>query len=104
VIRFGQRLRELRRAAGLSQTELGKRARTSYKFIGEIERGTTCPNLVFVFDIASALNCHVTALFGTHSELEPSFVVLPLENVRRASEALDVLRSVLPLRRQRLRR
>lgn len=46
-----------------SQAALGQRARVSYKFIGEIERGITCPNLVF--DIASALNCHVTTLFGT---------------------------------------
>ena len=100
VIRFGQRVRELRRAAGLSQTELGQRARLSYKFIGEIERGITCPNLVFVFDIARALNVHVTALFGAYGEVDPSFVIVPMENVRRAAEAINVLRTVIPVRRR----
>ncbi|MGJ0638708.1 helix-turn-helix domain-containing protein [Xenorhabdus bovienii] len=40
---FAQRLRELRRQKGLSQSELGKLAELHYTHIGRFERGTSRP-------------------------------------------------------------
>lgn len=37
--RFGERLRQLRKAAGLTQEELAHRAGMDYKYLGSVERG-----------------------------------------------------------------
>ncbi|WP_231571656.1 MULTISPECIES: helix-turn-helix domain-containing protein [Xenorhabdus] len=56
---FAQRLRELRRQKGLSQSELGKLAELHYTHIGRFERGTSRPGsdtlkrLADVLDVSS---------------------------------------------------
>ncbi|WP_230578205.1 helix-turn-helix domain-containing protein, partial [Xenorhabdus bovienii] len=56
---FAQRLRELRRQKGLSQSELGKLAELHYTHIGRFERGTSRPGsdtlkrLADVLDVTS---------------------------------------------------
>ena len=44
-VAFGRRLRALREARGLSQERLGKGAKLTGKFIGELERGQKSPTL-----------------------------------------------------------
>ncbi|CDH30134.1 putative DNA-binding protein [Xenorhabdus bovienii str. Jollieti] len=57
--KFAQRLRELRRQKGLSQSELGKLAELHYTHIGRFERGTSRPGsdtlkrLADVLDVTS---------------------------------------------------
>ncbi len=36
---LGERIRELRKIAGITQEELGEKSALSYKYIGELERG-----------------------------------------------------------------
>jgi len=58
----GSRIRELRRARGLTQESLGERAGLSYKFIGEVERGMANPTLDTLAGIATALDVDVPEL------------------------------------------
>lgn len=61
--RFGARLRELRKKAGLTQQQLGDRADVNYKFIGGIERGDENPSLAIVFKLAAGLEVDPRDLF-----------------------------------------
>ena len=56
---FGQRLRELRLARKLTQTQLAARCGSSYPFISNLERGMKVPSLTMVLRLAKALKCRV---------------------------------------------
>jgi transcriptional regulator with XRE-family HTH domain len=59
---FGQRLRELRLARNLTQTELAERCGSNHPFISNLERGVKVPSLTMVLRLAEALECHVYEL------------------------------------------
>jgi transcriptional regulator with XRE-family HTH domain len=59
---FGERLREVRLAKGLTQSELADRCGTSIAAISHIERGTKVPTLTTLVRLADALQCKVTKL------------------------------------------
>ncbi|MBI4701309.1 MAG: helix-turn-helix transcriptional regulator [Deltaproteobacteria bacterium] len=72
--RYGSRLRELRKKAGLTQEQLGERAGVSYKFLGGIERGAENPSLAVLDRLARGLDLEVRELvdvrhLGTEREL-----------------------------------
>lgn len=71
--RFGQRVRELRQAAGLSQEELAERCGLHRTYIGGIERGERNVGLLNVHAIATALRQPVESLFrgDLQSPVEP---------------------------------
>ena len=72
---FGQRIRELRLAAGMSQEELADRAGLHRTYIGGIERGERNIGLLNVFRLAVTFDISVAELFppkphsaaGSHS-------------------------------------
>ena len=53
---FGQALRRLRVAAGLSQEQLGLESGVQRNFISLIETGQNQPTITTVFKLATALN------------------------------------------------
>jgi transcriptional regulator with XRE-family HTH domain len=55
VRRFGQRLREVRQARGMSRAELAERAEVSRPYLGYLERGTTTPGIDLLVRLAAAL-------------------------------------------------
>jgi transcriptional regulator with XRE-family HTH domain len=60
---FGSRIRAARRAAGLSQEELARRAGMSLKGVGDIERGDIeDPHYSSLSKIAAALDVSVAEL------------------------------------------
>lgn len=59
---FGKRLREVRLARGLTQSQLAERCGTSIAAISHIERGTKVPTLTTLVRLADALDCRVTKL------------------------------------------
>ncbi|MEA2343189.1 MAG: hypothetical protein QOF63_1358 [Thermoanaerobaculia bacterium] len=59
---FGERLREVRLAKGLTQSQLADRCGTSIAAISHIERGTKVPTLTTLVRLADALQCKVTKL------------------------------------------
>jgi len=59
---FGDRLRELRAAAELTQRELARLAGTSAAAISNFEAGNNSPTLGTLVRLADALGCNVTDL------------------------------------------
>lgn len=60
---LGLRLRELRKAAGLTQEQLAGRAKMDYKYVGALERGERNPTLFNIERIADALEVPLQDLF-----------------------------------------
>jgi XRE family transcriptional regulator, regulator of sulfur utilization len=65
---LGNRIRALRKSKKWTQEELGKKADTSYKFLGEIERGVQNPSFSILVKIANALGVPLYDLFRFESE------------------------------------
>lgn len=68
---FGQRLRELRMARNLTQTELAERCGSNRQFVGELERGVKVPSLTMVLRLAEALKCRVYDLVKVFDSSSP---------------------------------
>ncbi len=64
LIRFGERLRELRKRAGLSQEAFAARCGLDRTYIGGIERGERNVALRNIEAIASALDISIADLMG----------------------------------------
>jgi len=62
-VRFGRRLRELRRARGLSQEELAFRAGLHRTYVSSAERGERNVALINMERLTKALGVHTRDLF-----------------------------------------
>ena len=62
---FGDHLRKLRAAAGLTQRQLAARVGTSSAAISNIEAGNNAPTLGTLVRLADALDCNVSDLVKT---------------------------------------
>lgn len=60
---LGERIRELRVAAGLSQEELGQRADIHRAYVGTVENGLYNVTTDTLYRIADALGVHIRELF-----------------------------------------
>ncbi|MDD2540464.1 MAG: helix-turn-helix transcriptional regulator [Desulfuromonadaceae bacterium] len=87
---MGDRIRFLRKAKGWSQEELGEYAALSYKFIGEIERGTVNPSLDTLLGISNALHVELAKLFSNDQ-----IYVLTKDETSSVQSALDALNAVI---------
>ena len=61
---FGERIRELRLAKGLSQEEMAFKAGVHRTYLGGIERGERNPSLKNIAAIAEALGVTLSILFS----------------------------------------
>lgn len=62
--KFGKRLREIRKTAGLSQEELGFKANIHRTYIGAVERGEQNVSLDNIYKLAQALKVEMKELFS----------------------------------------
>ncbi|AMO82895.1 helix-turn-helix domain-containing protein [Obesumbacterium proteus] len=62
-IKFGKRVRELRKALGWSQEEFADRCGLDRTYVSGIERGIRNPTLQIIGIIAEALNVEISSLF-----------------------------------------
>lgn len=60
--RFGRSLAEMRRAAGLSQEELGHLSGLHRTYVGSVERGERNPTVTTLVSLAKGLGVGVSAL------------------------------------------
>lgn len=77
---IGKRIKERRKAMGLTQEKFAERANRSPAFIGHIERGTRIMSLETLCEIATALDCSSDELLG-----------LELKNNDAYATAIDLL-------------
>ena len=61
---LGTKIRDLRKAKGLSQEELGEKAGFHFSYIGGVERAEKNISILNLFKIASALDVGVHELFS----------------------------------------
>jgi transcriptional regulator with XRE-family HTH domain len=69
-----KRLRALRQAAGVSQEELGRRAKLTAKFISQVENGHTNPSIGVVARLASGLGLSLSEFFDHEKPARPDDV------------------------------
>lgn len=62
---FGERVKELRKKAGLSQEELSFRSGIHRTYIGSVERGEQNVSVDNIYKIAKALNVSLKDFFST---------------------------------------
>ena len=63
LIKFGERIRELRHKLNLSQENLAELTNLHRTYIGGIERGERNPSLENILKISKALNISLSELF-----------------------------------------
>ena len=87
----GLRIRELRKARGLSQEALGEKGGFHYSYIGQIERGEKNISLQNIAKIAEALEVGIHQLFSFSYELESL-----TESEQTIKEILTILKKLKP--------
>jgi transcriptional regulator with XRE-family HTH domain len=61
---LGRRIKELRKARGLSQEALAEKMDGHPKYLGSVERGEQNPTIEFLMKLASALKVDLGSLFS----------------------------------------
>ncbi|MBU1341007.1 MAG: helix-turn-helix domain-containing protein [Proteobacteria bacterium] len=86
---FGQRLVQIRKAMGLTQTELGDRIGVSQRIIHHYENKADYPPTLKLIELAQALNMSVDELLGIESSNDEAYQeIKPMlaKKLRRASQ------------------
>jgi transcriptional regulator with XRE-family HTH domain len=73
-----EKIKELRKAAGLSQQQLAKKAKLSQSAIAQMESGLKDPRLGTLKKIAKALKVNIAELFETSS-----IYVIDIKKIRK---------------------
>jgi transcriptional regulator with XRE-family HTH domain len=68
---FAENLRSYRRAIGISQLDLAKKAGLSWRYIGVLERAVRCPTLDTADALANALGVTLVQLLEFQKEKAP---------------------------------
>lgn len=88
---IGKKIKLIRKTKKLTQEELGSLCGLSYKFIGEIERGSVNPSVDSIALIAKALNVNPSDFFAKDKE---SFFQLSHSELQTVKQSIDILRKV----------
>ena len=87
----GERIRNARKKAGLTQVQLGEKLGVSGSMIGQYEKDLRKPKIETMDKIATALNCYVSDLFPEDAtELE---VLRILDDSKTKKNAIDLILS-----------
>ncbi len=66
---FGRRIAALRLQSGLKQHEIADRVGVSPQAVSKWERGLSCPDILVLDDLSSALGVSISELFINSEEL-----------------------------------
>ena len=98
---FGNRIRSIREAAGLSRETAAERADTGANYLGEVERGEKFPTLEMIERIAAALEVSPSAFFEYEAEEIDKQILqsklhhlLSRSNTDQLQQALRVLKAL----------
>lgn len=98
---FGNRVRELRKAQGLSQEELAEKAGLHFTYVGGIERGERNLSLKSIERIAIALKIDIRDFFVPHlaevADMETNQVINDINNILITKESgiLQLIRQLV---------
>jgi transcriptional regulator with XRE-family HTH domain len=108
--RVGARIRQMRLTGRLTQEQLAERAGLSYKFVGEVERGTGNPTVDSLAALARAFGVDLTEFFRISDRTggPPSPVELSEQDFNEIRDALSqveqILARLMPARQGRSKR
>lgn len=86
------RIEELRKKAGLSQTELGKKIHLSQKAISRYENGSAEPDLNTIKKIATLFNVTIDYLIG---EKEENIILITRDDLNILKESADKINRIV---------
>jgi transcriptional regulator with XRE-family HTH domain len=97
--RLGRRLRETRRATGMSVREMARRVNVSPSFISQVELGRAAPSIGTLYAIASELQLSLDSLMDGSGAVAAPAVAPPVESVptEAGPRMGDLLRDHSPL-------
>lgn len=72
---LGKKIRQIREARGLTQSELAERCELSDNFIGLLERGENSPSIFTLEKLARALNVSPSELFALDKSSDKALVL-----------------------------
>lgn len=97
---LGRRIKELRKARGLSQEALAEKMDGHPKYLGSVERGEQNPTIEFLLKLAGALKVDLPALFNypwqklSEAELKRKLhVMVDKADVERLREVLALMKA-----------
>jgi len=101
--RFGQRVRALRNASGLSQMKLGANSGLDHTYVGGIERGERNLSLEAIGKLAAGLGVEMAELFWysghkrgpTDQHLSELVALLEQQDASTRELALELVKTVL---------
>lgn len=70
MVDVGEKIKKVRKLAGLTQSELAKKINMSQSYIADIERDRQNPSLSALQMIANALNVDIAEFVGNSSEIQ----------------------------------
>jgi transcriptional regulator with XRE-family HTH domain len=96
LVKFGQRIRQLRQAKNLSQEQLAEKANLHPTFIGKIERAEINPSIVTLEKIAQAFNMPLSQLlsFPDDKQIITSKIEMLNESITRAMKELKTVADI----------
>ena len=95
LIKFGKRVRELRKSQGLSQQKLALKTGLHYTYIGAVERGERNLSLQSMEKITKGLRVNIVELLSSSESLPPEGQLIErIANLLRHKD-LEVLQLVL---------
>jgi len=101
---FGNRIRSIREAAGLSRETAAERADTGANYLGEVERGEKFPTLEMIERIAGALGVSPSVFFEYEAEeIDKQILESKLQrllsrlNTNQLQQALRVLKALFQM-------
>ena len=103
-VAMGQRIRERRRALGMSQGDLARALGITFQQVQKYERGANRVSFSRLMQVVDALNCHLTDLTDG---LDPDRPVREIDQVRRLiaeDGAYELLEAYASLRSKSLQR
>ena len=65
IMRVGANISRLRKAAGITQTELADRLNVSFQAVSNWERGQSCPDIANLMELASIFGVSVDRILGS---------------------------------------
>jgi transcriptional regulator with XRE-family HTH domain len=89
-IKLGKRIRELRKAKGLTQEKLAEDAQLDYTSIGAIERGVFNPSIESALRIAKALKIEINDLILTPEKIAVTEKEILIERIKSQLEKTDI--------------